>query len=168
LAEPNTVIIDSVTRRQIGELLECRDIDTIALKGLPDPVRIWQNRFVALRTATLSPLVGREAELNYLLQRWRKARDGEGGAVIVSGDAGIGKSRLIAALDEILEDEGAGLCSRGSLRVLCAVDKFLRNERLFDAVGDIPNSARSSPPACCDLSGFCLGVDRRIGRIAQK
>jgi class 3 adenylate cyclase/tetratricopeptide (TPR) repeat protein len=113
LAEPNAVIIDSVTRTQIGRLLECRDLGAVTLKGLPEPVRIWrvlpeeptQNRFEALRPARLSPLVGREAELDYLLQRWRKARSGEGGAVIVSGDAGIGKSRLIAALEEKLEDE---------------------------------------------------------------
>jgi class 3 adenylate cyclase/tetratricopeptide (TPR) repeat protein len=112
-AEPNTVIIDNVTRTQVGRLLECQDLGAVALKGLPVPVRIWQvlpeeptqNRFEALRPPKLSPLVGREAELDYLLQRWRRARQGVGGAIIVSGDAGIGKSRLIAAMEERLEDE---------------------------------------------------------------
>jgi class 3 adenylate cyclase len=108
LAGPNGVVIDAATRRQIGGLFNCRDLGIFALKGLPAPVPAWQvveqsaieSRFEALRAGIVTPLIGRDEELDRLLRRWRQAQGGEGQLVVLSGEPGIGKSRLIAALSE--------------------------------------------------------------------
>jgi class 3 adenylate cyclase len=113
LAEPGGIVIDAVTRRQIGGLFECRDLGTVALNGLPDPVPAWQvlreaaieSRFEALYARPLTPLIGRDEELDLLLQRWRQAKEGKGQLVLLSGEPGIGKSRLIAAVEERLRGE---------------------------------------------------------------
>ncbi len=113
LANPNSVVIDAATRRQIGGLFDCRDLGLVALKGLPGPVPAWEvieateieSRFEAMHANTITPLIGREEELDLLLRRWRQAKDGEGQLVLLCGEPGIGKSRLIAALEERLLDE---------------------------------------------------------------
>ena len=113
LAEPNSVVIDAATRRQIGGLFDCRDLGLVALKGLPEPVPAWQvvdqaaveSRFEAFHAGTMTPLIGRDEELELLLRRWRQAKEGEGQLVLLSGEPGIGKSRLIAALEERLRGE---------------------------------------------------------------
>jgi class 3 adenylate cyclase len=108
LAKPSCVVIDPETRRRIGGLFDCGELGPVMLKGLPGPVRIWQvlgeaaveGRFEAMHGATLVPLIGRQDELDLLLRRWRQAKEGEGQVVLISGEPGIGKSRLIAALEE--------------------------------------------------------------------
>jgi len=113
MAEPNTVVIGEGTRRLVGDLFEYRDLGFVELKGLTDRVAVSQvlrpsaveSRFEALRTAQLSPLVGREEEIELLLRRWRRAKESDGQLVVISGEAGIGKSRLAAALQERLQDE---------------------------------------------------------------
>jgi class 3 adenylate cyclase len=113
VAEPNSVAIDAVTRRQIGGLFEYRDLGLITLKGLPDPVAAWQvvgegaveSRFEAMHAGTMTPLIARDEELELLLRRWRQAKKGEGQLVLLSGEPGIGKSRLIAALEEGLRGD---------------------------------------------------------------
>jgi class 3 adenylate cyclase/predicted ATPase len=113
LAGPNSVVIDAVTRRQIGGLFDCRDLGLVALKGLHEPVPAWQvvghaavqSRFAALRAGAMTPLIGREEEFELLLRRWQRATAGEGQLVLLSGEPGIGKSRLIAALEERLRGE---------------------------------------------------------------
>jgi class 3 adenylate cyclase/tetratricopeptide (TPR) repeat protein len=112
-AEPDTVVIAASTRRLTGDLFEYRDLGEIELKGFAEPVPVWQvlrpsaaeGRFEALRTGALTPLVGREEELELLLRRWRRATAGEGQVVLLSGEPGIGKSRLTVALCERLEGE---------------------------------------------------------------
>lgn len=112
-AQPGTVVTDAATRRQIGGLFVCQELGAHELKGFLEPVAIWrvdaenpvQNRFVALRSAELAPLEGRDGELDSLLHRWRQARQGKGRLVLLSGEAGIGKSRLVAALEEKLSGE---------------------------------------------------------------
>ena len=113
IAEPNTVVIAEDTRRLLGNLFELEDLGSKDLKGIAEPVRAWaalrtssaEGRFEALHASGLTALVGREEELELLLRRWSKAKTGEGQVVLLSGEAGIGKSRLTAALLERLADE---------------------------------------------------------------
>jgi class 3 adenylate cyclase/tetratricopeptide (TPR) repeat protein len=113
LAPPGGVIIAEGTRRLIGELFELRDLSAVAVKGFDGPVPVWQvlrpsaveSRFEAMRASALTPLVGRDEELELLLRRWRRATAGDGQVVLLSGEPGIGKSRLTAALRERLEGE---------------------------------------------------------------
>ena len=112
IAEPNTVVIADSTRKLLGNLFELRTLAQ-ELKGIAHPVRAWtalrsslaEGRFEALHTSGLMPLVGREEELELLLRRWSKAKSGEGQVVLISGEAGIGKSRLTAELLERLASE---------------------------------------------------------------
>jgi class 3 adenylate cyclase/predicted ATPase len=113
MAEPNSVIIAESTRRLLGNLFELQVVQAKDLRGIPEPVQAWaalrassaKGRFEALRATGLTALVGREEELELLVQRWSKAKSGEGQVVLLSGEAGIGKSRLIVALLERLATE---------------------------------------------------------------
>ena len=113
IAEPNKVVIAEGTRKLLGNLFELEDLGTKDLKGVTGPVRAWaalrvssaEGRFEAMHAAGLTDLVGREEELDLLLRRWSKAKAGEGQVVLLSGEAGIGKSRLTAALLERLASE---------------------------------------------------------------
>jgi class 3 adenylate cyclase/predicted ATPase len=108
VAEANSVVIAESTRRLLGNLFELQDLGAQDLKGIAGPVRAWaalrpssaEGRFEALHTSGLTDLVGREEELELLLRRWSKAKSGEGQVVLLSGEPGIGKSRLTAALLE--------------------------------------------------------------------
>jgi predicted ATPase/class 3 adenylate cyclase len=113
IAEPNTVVIAEGTRRLLGNWFELQDLGAKDLKGIAGPVRAWaalrassaEGRFEALHASGLTALVGREEEAELLLRRWARAKTGEGQVVLLSGEAGIGKSRLTAALLERLADE---------------------------------------------------------------
>ena len=113
IAEPNTVVIAESTRKLLGNLFELEDLGAQDLKGITGPVRAWavlrpssvESRFEAFHASGLTELVGREEELELLLRRWSKAKTGEGQVVLLSGEAGIGKSRLTAALLERLASE---------------------------------------------------------------
>jgi class 3 adenylate cyclase/predicted ATPase len=113
IAEPNTVVIAESTRKLIGKLFDLQDLGGQDLKGIGDPLRAWaalrpasvESRFEALHASGLTELVGREEELELLLRRWSRAKSGEGQVVLLSGEAGIGKSRLTAALLERIADE---------------------------------------------------------------
>ena len=108
IAEPNSVVIAESTRKLVGNLFELEDLGPQDLKGIAGPVRAWaalrpasvESRFEAFHASGLTELVGREEELELLLRRWSKAKTGEGQVVLLSGEAGIGKSRLTAALLE--------------------------------------------------------------------
>jgi hypothetical protein len=106
------LIIADGTRRLVGGLFEYRDLGRLMLEGLAEPARAWRvlgpsgidSRFEALRTAT-TPLIGRDEELELLLRRWRQSAHGEGRVVLLSGEPGIGKSRLAVELQEQLQAE---------------------------------------------------------------
>jgi class 3 adenylate cyclase len=122
LAEPGAVVIASSTRRVTGGLFEYRSLGTVTLKGFGDNVPAWQviaaseaeSRFEALRTTT-TPLIGREEEIELLLRRWERAKRGEGCVVLISGEPGIGKSRIAETILEQLRDE-----SHTRLRYFCS------------------------------------------------
>jgi class 3 adenylate cyclase len=113
LAEPNMVVMADSTRRLLGNLFELRDLGARDLKGIAGPARAWaalransvESRFEALHMTGLAALVGREEESELLMRRWSRAKMGEGQVVLLSGEAGIGKSRLTAALLERLSGE---------------------------------------------------------------
>jgi hypothetical protein len=113
LAEPDAVVIAAGTRRLVGDLFEYRDLGVVEVKGIAAPVPAWQvlrasavtSRFEALRGSALTPLVGRDEEIDLLLRRWARAKAGDGQVVLVSGEPGIGKSRITAALAERLHAE---------------------------------------------------------------
>src|SRR5262249_11976513 len=113
LAQPNTVVIAESTRRLLGNLFELEDLGPRTLKGIGQPARAWvalrtssvASRFEALRATSLTELVGRDEEMELLLRRWSRAKSGDGQVVLLSGEAGIGKSRLAAALLERLASE---------------------------------------------------------------
>ncbi len=112
LAAPNALVIGEATRRQIGGLFDLEDLGAQQLAGFTDPQRAWRvlgesgevSRFEALRSGE-TPLVGREEEVELLVRRWQQAKSGEGRVVLISGEPGIGKSRLTAALSEHIETE---------------------------------------------------------------
>jgi class 3 adenylate cyclase len=113
LAEPNTVVIAAGTHRLVGGLFECLDLGQCVVKGYAQPIGAWrvigesevESRFAAQHRAGLTPLVGREHSLGLLLDRWERAQQGEGQVVLISGEPGVGKSRLVEAVRERLADQ---------------------------------------------------------------
>ncbi|MGO8921120.1 MAG: AAA family ATPase, partial [Stellaceae bacterium] len=113
IADPNTVVIADSTRRLLGNLFELEDLGPRDLKGIGGQVRAWaalrpssmESRFEAMHATGVTALVGRDEESETLHRRWQRATTGEGQVVLLSGEAGIGKSRLTAALLGRLADE---------------------------------------------------------------
>jgi class 3 adenylate cyclase/tetratricopeptide (TPR) repeat protein len=113
IAEPNSVVIAEDTRKLLGNLLELHDLGAQDLKGIAEQVRAWtairpssvESRFDAMHASGLTELVGREEELEILARRWSKTKSGDGQVVLLSGEPGIGKSRLTAVLLERLAGE---------------------------------------------------------------
>ena len=151
LAEPDAVVIAAGTRRLVGDLFECRDLGAVKVKGIAAPVPAWQvlrpsavaSRFEALRGAALTRLVGRDEEIELLLRRWARAKAGDGQVVLVSGEPGLGKSRLTAALEERLHAE-----PHIRLRYFCS--PYHQDSALYpfvDQLGRASEFARDDPPA---------------------
>jgi class 3 adenylate cyclase/predicted ATPase len=113
LASPNSVVIAPSTRSLIGERFECADLGRHSLRGFTEPVQAWQvlgpglavSRFEAAQPTSVAPLVDREDELRWLLGLWQDAQRGHGRTVLLAGEAGIGKSRLLQALRERIAGE---------------------------------------------------------------
>src|SRR6202051_2906290 len=142
IAEPNMVVIAEGTRRLLGNLFEFEDLGAKDLKGIAGPVRTWaalrassaEGRFEALHTAGLTALVGREEEFELLLRGWARAKTGEGQVVLLSGEAGIGKSRLTAAVLERLATE-----PHTRLRYFCSPQHA--DSALYPIIGQMERAA---------------------------
>jgi class 3 adenylate cyclase len=143
IAEPNMVVIAEGTRRLLGNLFEFKDLGARELKGIARPARAWaalrassvEGRFEALHAAGLTALVGREEESEILLRRWSRANDAEGQVVLLSGEAGIGKSRLTAALLERLANE-----PHTRLRYFCSPQHT--DSAFYPIIGQMERAAR--------------------------
>jgi class 3 adenylate cyclase/tetratricopeptide (TPR) repeat protein len=149
LAEPDQVVIGHVTRKLVQGLFEFQDLGQHLLKGFDSPVNAWrvaresafQSRFEAIHPVEeLTPLVSREHEADRLLKRWSEVLAGTGQAVLVSGEAGIGKSRLIHMLREELAPVPHNL-----LRYYCA--PHFQNTALFPMIRQLESVARFEPGA---------------------
>jgi TOMM system kinase/cyclase fusion protein len=108
LAAPNTVVISAATVQLLGGFFTCQSLGTPALKGLAQPLEVYRvlyestarSRLEAAGSTGLTPLVGREQEVGLLRERWAQVKDGMGQVILLSGEAGIGKSRLVQVLTE--------------------------------------------------------------------
>jgi class 3 adenylate cyclase/predicted ATPase len=113
LAEPNSIVISPLTHRLVGALFDYRDLGRHTLKGFSEPVHVRQvlgvskveSRFEAQHQSGTSPLLGRREELELLLRRWDEAKMGEGRLVLLTGEPGIGKSRIARSLRDRLSSE---------------------------------------------------------------
>src|SRR5450755_4816554 len=142
IAEPNMVVIAESTRRLLGSLFELRELGAKELKGIAGSVHVWaalrassvESRFEALHASGLTALVGREEEFELLLRRWARAKNGEGQVVLLSGEAGIGKSRLTVALLERLARE-----PHMRLRYFCSPQHT--DSALYPVIGEMLRAA---------------------------
>src|ERR671911_1706660 len=152
LGEPGSVIIGRRTRRLVGDLFEGASLGVHHLKGFSEPVQAWrvigegfaESRFEALRGASLTPLVGRDHELGLLLERWHRAKEGHGQVVLLSGEAGIGKSRLVRALRERLGGEDY-------LPLSHYCSPYHQNSALYPVISLLERAvglSRAEPPEC--------------------
>ena len=151
LAGPDAIVIAAGTRRLVGDLFEYRDLGAVKVKGVAAPVPAWQvlrssavaSRFEALRGSALTPLVGREEEIDLLLRRWTRAKVGDGQIVLITGEPGIGKSRITVELEERLHAE-----PHLRLRYFCS--PYCRDSALYPFIDQLWHAAefaRADPPA---------------------
>src|SRR5262249_31081313 len=113
LAEPNTILISTDTYRLTEGYFECQALGEHSIRGVSQPLNIYRvlgasgvhSRLEVAQTRGLTPLVGRESEVTLLQERWQQAKSGQGQVVLLTGDAGIGKSRLIQVLKDHVANE---------------------------------------------------------------
>jgi class 3 adenylate cyclase/tetratricopeptide (TPR) repeat protein len=142
LADPGTVLICPGTRRLTGGHFNYRDLGSVVVKGLAQPVAVWQvlgtsgveSRFEAMHKSKLPPPFGREEELELLLRRWHHATQGEGRAVVLSGEPGIGKSHIALALGDQIQD-----VPHITLRYFCSAHHT--NSALFPFINQLERAA---------------------------
>src|SRR6516164_8624239 len=159
LAEPGGVVIAAGTRRLVGDLFEYRDLGAVEVKGIAGPVAAWQvlrpsvveSRFEALRGSALSPLVGRDEEIDLLLRRWARAKAGDGQVVLISGEPGIGKSRITAELEGRLHAE-----PHIRLRYFCS--SYHQDSALYAFIGQLERAAGLARDD---------GVERKLGKLRE-
>lgn len=152
LAENGAVVIAETTRRILGDLFELSALAPSSLKGFAEPVLAWrvigegraESRFEALHGTRVTPLVGRDEELDLVLSRWRQVKAGGGHVALISGEPGIGKSRLVLALRERLQEE-----SKASLSYACSPHHA--NSALFPFVTQLERAAGFARDDACEV-----------------
>jgi len=136
LAEPDTVVISGATHQLVEGFFHCRSLGAQSLEGISQPVEVFQvlhesgarTRLDTAKPAGLTPLVGREQELSLLMDRWEQVKEGIGNVVLLGGEAGIGKSRIVQVLRErIAEDSRAWLTE-------CQCSPYHQNTALYPVV----------------------------------
>jgi class 3 adenylate cyclase/tetratricopeptide (TPR) repeat protein len=177
LAAPGTILISEATQRLLGGLFELEPLGGSELKGFARPVPSWQvlreapvaSRFAATRTGGNLPLIGRAHEMGLLLDRWRLARQGEGQIVTLIGEAGIGKSRAVEALQEALAGEPhsrihlqcspyhSGSALYPVIQHLSRAARFAAADSSEVRIGKL--GALLAPPAASDTTALALLAD---------
>jgi class 3 adenylate cyclase len=159
LARPGEVVIDRATRRLIGRAFELEDAGAQQVKGFNDQIEVWRvrgtarvdSRFDALHEIGLSEFVGRRHELGLLLDRWHQARDGEGQVVLIFGEAGIGKSRILREVTtQLMADEPC------KLRFQCSPHEI--NAAFQPVISEIESAAGFLPDDT---------PEQRLGKLEQ-
>ena len=146
VAPPGEIVIAASTHRLVGRMFDCRALPAIEVKGQAEPVQAWQvrgeaagvSRFDARRAGALSPFVGRQEEIDLLLRRWDQAKRGEGRIVLLSGEPGIGKSRISESLLATLEGE-----PHARLRYFCSPHHA--HSTLYPFIAQLERAARFEP-----------------------
>jgi len=177
LAAPNTVVISGATQRLVGRLFSCEDKGLQTLKGIPQAVTVYRvltpidapGRFEARTARQLTPLVGRASEVQLLLDRWNLAKDGEGQVVVLSADAGIGKSRILRAFRDLMSDDPHS-------RILYYGSPYHQNSALYPVRDQIERALRftkddDAPQKLTKLEtvldDFGIGVDKYAPALAS-
>ena len=151
LATPGRLVLSEQTQRLVGGMFDYDNVTTHTLKGLADAVRVYwvrgasaaESRFEAATATGLTPLVGRDGEIDLLLRRWEQAREGEGQVVLLAGEAGIGKSRITQALRQRLSDEP-------HLRLRAQCLPYYSNSAFYPFIAHLERAMaceRDAPPA---------------------
>src|SRR6266478_3209424 len=113
LATPNTIAVSEATYRLVEGYFTCESLGEHLLRGVPQPLKVYRvlsesgvySRLDVAQTRGLTRLVGREQEVGLLVERWEQVKDGQGHVVLLTGDAGIGKSRLVQMLKDHVANE---------------------------------------------------------------
>ena len=171
LAEPNSIVIAEGTRRLVGSVFKLEDLGFKNLKGFAEPQRAWRvwgenlfkGRFEALRSAE-TPFINRQEEIDLLLRRWAQAKAGEGQVVLLSGEAGIGKSRLTVSFGNLLDAE-----PYANLHYFCAPHH--QDSALFPIINHLEHQAgfgrEDTPDAKLDkLEALMAETSASVGDVA--
>jgi class 3 adenylate cyclase/tetratricopeptide (TPR) repeat protein len=145
-AAPNTLLIAAETYELAGPAFACRDMGKVSFKGLADDVTVWrvdgerhiQSRFEARTSGELTAIVGRDKEVAHLLDRWRRACGGAGQLVVLGGEAGIGKSRILDAVRQRLSAE-----PQFQIRYQCS--PYFSNSALYPVIAQLNHAAKMTP-----------------------
>jgi len=142
LAAPNAILVSQTTHQLLGRQFESESLGEHALKGFAKPMPAWrvlresaaESRFAAIRTPGRHSLIGRMDEMELLLDRWQLTREGAGQVVVIQGEAGIGKSRVVDALTRLVADEP-------HVRVLCQCSPYHTNSALYPVIRHLERAA---------------------------
>ncbi len=145
-AAPNAIVISDTTYRFAGGMFECANRGRHALKGFAEPVQTWsvirsrtvESRFDATRSSSITELIGRDEEIEILLRRWQRAKAGNGQTVLITGEPGIGKSRLVRALQD-------GVAREPHMRLFFQCSPYHTGSALHPVIEQLQRAAQFEP-----------------------